>query len=62
MTLDPGVGDSEKRVNNYQAEEIGSCIQKSLDGQAFSNCELKRKDQISSLKILYSTIKIDAKL
>ena len=62
MALDPGVRDSEKRVNNYLAEEIGSCIQKSLDGQAFSNCKLKRKDQLSSLKILYSTIQINTKM
>ena len=59
IALDTGVVDSENRATCDQDEEIGASIQKSLDGQTFSNCKFKRKDQISSLKSLYSSIQVE---
>ena len=59
IALDTGVVDSENRATCDQVEEIGASIQKNLDGQAFSNLKFKRKDQISSLKSLYSSIQVE---
>ena len=44
IALDTGVVDSQNRASCDQAEEVGASIQKSLDGQTFSNCKFKRKD------------------
>ena len=57
VALDTGVVDS-KNATCDQAEEIG-LTHKSLDDQTFSNCKFKRKDHISSLKILYSPTQVE---
>ena len=59
IALDIGVVDIENRAAGDQAEEIGASVQKILDGQTFLNCKFKRKDQISSLKSLYSSIQVE---
>ena len=59
IALDTGVVDIENRAAGDQAEEIGASVQKILDGQTFLNCKFKRKDQISSLKSLYSSIQVE---
>ena len=59
IALDIGVVDIENRAAGDQAEEIGASVQKNLDGQTFLNCKFKRKDQISSLKSLYSSIQVE---
>ena len=59
IALDTGVVDSENRATCGQAEEIGASIQKSLYGQTFSKSKFKRKDQILSLKSLYSSIQLE---
>ena len=38
---------------------MGASVEKSLDGQTFSNWKFKKKDQISSLKSLYSFIQVE---
>ena len=59
IALDTGAADSENHATCNQAEEIGASIQKSLDGQTFSNCKFKRKDHISSQKSPYSSIQVE---
>ena len=59
IALDTGVVDSENCATRDQPEEIGASIQKSLDDQTFLSCKFKRKDQISSLKSLYSSIQVE---
>ena len=59
-SLDSGLIDENGSVTCDRAEEIGSMIQSSLDGNKFTDCSFKRKNQIVNLQSLYSTINIDA--
>ena len=59
IALGTGVADSENLATCDQVEEIGASIQESLYGQTFSNFKFKRKDQMSSLKGLYSSLQVE---
>ena len=58
---DSGFIDENNTVNCDKSELIGACIQKSLNNQTFALCSFKRKDQITNLQSLYSSITIDKK-
>ena len=49
------------KVNCENAEIIGENIQKGLDGIAFTNAKIRRKDQVQPLASLKKTTKIDEK-
>ena len=57
--LDSGLIDENNIVNCDKAELTGARIQKSLNNQTFASCSFKRKDQITNLQSLYSSITID---
>ena len=59
VCLDSGFIDENNTVNCDKAELIGARIQKSLNNQTFASCSFKRKDQITNLQSLYSSITID---
>ena len=59
ICLDSGFIDKNNTVNCDKAELIGARIQKSLNNQTFASCSFKRKDQITNLQSLYSSITID---
>ena len=46
-------------INCDKAELICARIQKSFNNQTFASCSFKRKDQITNLQSLYSSITID---
>lgn len=43
-----------------KAEEVGTAIQKELDGKSYAECSFKRNKQITNLQSLYSNINIGA--
>ena len=51
--------DESNTVNCDKAENIGARIQKLLDNEVFASCSFKRKDQITKLQSLYSSIMIE---
>ena len=59
VCLDSGFIDENNTVNCDKAELIGACIHKSLNNQTFASCSFKRKDQITNLQSLYSSITND---
>ena len=59
VCLDSEFIDENNTVNSDKAELIGARIQKSLNNQTFASCSFKRKDQITNLQSLYSSITID---
>ena len=59
VCLDSGFIDENNTVNCDKAELIGARIQKSLNNQTFASCSFKRKDQITNVQSLYSSITID---
>ena len=59
VCLDSGFIDENNTVNCDKAELIGARIQKSLNNQTFASCSFKRKEQITNLQSLYSSITID---
>ena len=46
-------------VKSDKAEEIGASIQQSLDHESFTKASFRRKDQITTLQSLYSSISIE---
>ena len=59
VCLDSGFIDENNTVNCNEAENIGARIQKLLDNEVFASCSFKRKDQITKLQRLYSSIMIE---
>ena len=59
VSLDSGLIDERAVLTCDKAEEVGSKIQNTLDGQAFADCSFKRKDKITNLQSLYSSVTID---
>ena len=59
LCLDSEFIDENNAVNCDKAELIGAHIQKSLNNQIFASCSFKRKDQITNLRSLYSSIMVD---
>ncbi len=59
VCLDSGLVDENNSVTCDKAEEIGALIQKTFDGKNFANCSIKRKDKLTNMQILYSSITID---
>ena len=51
--------DESNTVNCDKTENIGARIQKLLDNEVFASCSFKRKDQITKLQSLYSSIMIE---
>ena len=58
LALDSGLVDVEQRLTCDKSEEIGAAIQKEMDGKTYSSCSFKRKNQISTLQSLYSSVSI----
>ena len=58
VALDTGLSDVKGTVNCDRAEEIGTSIQTEITGKTFANCSFKRKNQITTLQSLYSSVKI----
>ena len=58
-SLDAGFIDENNTVNCDNAEKIGARIQKSSDNELFTSCLFKRKDQITNLQNLHSSIMTD---
>ena len=58
VCLNSGFINENNTVNCDKAELIGARIQKSLNNQTFSSCSFERKDQITNLQSLYSSITI----
>ena len=59
VCLDSEFIDENNTVKSDKAELTGARIQKSLNNQTFASCSFKRKDQITNLQSLYSSITID---
>ena len=59
VCLDSGFIVENNTVNCDKAKLIGAHIQKSLNNQTFALCSFKRKDQITNLQSLYSSVTID---
>ena len=59
VCLDSEFIDENNTVKSDKAEPTGARIQKSLNNQTFASCSFKRKDQITNLQSLYSSITID---
>lgn len=55
--LDTGLIDKDHRVTCDKAEEIGSTIQKEMEGKIYTNCSIKRSSQITTL-CLYACINV----
>ena len=56
VCLDSGFIDENNTVNCDKAEKIGAGILTSLDNEVFASFSFKRKDQITHLQSLYSSI------
>ena len=41
-----------------KADEVGGDIQKEMDGQAYTDCSIKRRKQISTLQSLYASVNV----
>ena len=41
-----------------KADEVGGAIQKEMDGQAYTDCSIKRRKQISTLQSLYASVNV----
>ena len=39
-----------------KADEVGGDIQKEMDGQTYTDCSIKRSQQISTLRSLYASV------
>ena len=59
VCLDSEFIDENNTVKSDKAELTGARIQKSLNNQTFASCSFKRKDQITNVQSLYSSITID---
>ena len=55
----PGLVDESNMVKSDKAEEIGALIQQSLDHESFTKTSFRRKDQITTLQSLHSSISIE---
>lgn len=58
VALDTGLNDAKGIVNCDRAEEIGQSIQTEITGKSFATCSFKRKNQVTTLQSLYSSVKI----
>ena len=56
VCLDSGLVDEKILVKCDRSEESVALIQKDLDGKNFDSCSFKRKDKISNLQSLYSSV------
>ena len=54
-----GLVDENNIVTSDKAEEIGALIQQSLDHVSLTEASLQRKDQITNLQSLYSSIVVE---
>lgn len=59
MCFDSGFTDENNIVDCEREEEIGACIQESLNNQIFTACSFKRKNQVKTLQSLYSFISVE---
>ena len=59
VCLDSGLFDEKNIVTCDRAKEIGASIQQSLDAKSFADCSFKRKEKITNLQILYSSVSVD---
>ena len=59
VCLGSGFIDENNTVNWDKTEKIGAGIQTSLDNEVLASCSFKRKDQITKLLSLYSSIMIE---
>ena len=51
--------DLDNRLSCDKAEDVGPAIHKGLDDKSYSDCTLKRINQITNLQSLYSNVNID---
>lgn len=58
VALDTGLSDVKGIVTCDRAEEIGQSIQTEITGKSFATCSFKRKNQVTTLQRLYSSVKI----
>ena len=58
VALDTGLSDVKSIVTCDRAEEIGQSIQIEITGKSFATCLFKRKNQATTLQMLYSSMKI----
>ena len=54
-----GLVDENNIVISDKAEELVASLQQSLDHTSFTEASLQRKDQITTLQSLYSSIAIE---
>ena len=59
VSLDSGFVDKNNTVNCDKAELIGAHIQNFFNNQTFASCSFNRKDHVTNLQSLYSSITID---
>ena len=62
ISLDSGLVDENDSVNCDRTEEIGASIQCKPDGVNFANSSFKRKDKVTTLQCLYSSVTIDEEI
>ena len=62
ISLDSGLVDENDSVNCDRTEEIGASIQCKLDGVSFANSSFKRKDKVTTLQCLYSSVTSDEEI
>ena len=58
MSLSSGLTDDNNEVNCDRTEIVGEAIQKRMDGKTYSEVKARKKDRITNLQSLHSTIKI----
>ena len=58
VVLDSGLTDDKNVVTCDKSGQVRATIQKELDGKAFTNCPMKRKNQIVTLQSLHSSVNI----
>jgi len=48
-------------INCDEAEEVGACIQKEMDGVAFMDAVLKKRNCVKTLQLLHKGVMVDGK-
>ena len=58
VALDTGLVDVGHSLTCDKADEVGGDIQEEMDGQAYTDCSIKRSKQISTLQSMYASVNV----
>ena len=59
ISLESGLVDDNHAVNCDNAEAVGAKVQEEMTGKMFAEVSLKKKNKVTNLQTLYSTVKIN---